>query len=145
MHKIVVLFLHRIYTHSKKNSKSQSPDTFEVRKRKTINKNIQVISLHLKDILIEKFLLDVNLSSVIRLIRDNHCKMNKNRRNIVTSHFWHQQIKLNGSLQISPYLWSNIYQSYQSFKPLFFFFFSLALQNGVRVDLNTAYIQPDPG
>lgn len=144
MHKIVVLFLHRIYTHSKKNSKSQSPDTFEVRKRKTINKNIQVISLHLKDILIEKFLLDVNLSSVIRLIRNNHCKMNKNRRNIVTSHFWHQQIKLNGSLQISPYLWSNIYQS-TNHSNLFFFFFSLALQNGVRVDLNTAYIQPDPG
>lgn len=144
MHKIVVLFLHRIYTHSKKNSKSQSPDTFEVRKRKTINKNIQVISLHLKDILIEKFLLDVNLSSVIRLLRDNHCKMNKNRRNIVTSHFWHQQIKLNGSLQISPYLWSNIYQS-TNHSNLFFFFFSLALQNGVRVDLNTAYIQPDPG
>lgn len=135
------MFLHQIYTQSKKNSKSQSPDTSEERKRKTINKNIQVIFLHLKNILIENFFPDINLSSFIRLIRDNHFKVNKNRRNIVTSHFWHQWIKPNGSLQIFPYLRSNT----PIIQTSFFFIFSLALQNRVRIDLSTAYIQPDPG
>ena len=132
-----MLFLHHGCTpcNSETLCESQSSDT-SVEKEKSY---IQVTSVIWKIYSCKTLLPDVNPCCFSRL-RDNYFKMEKCRRNIVTSHFHHQQKTFMESCRSS----HTCGLRYINHSNCSGFFWSSAIQNGVRIDLNIRYIQSDP-